>query len=101
MDFQVKCINLHPDDMKIERKNGKAIYVFNGKENFTRYTVFNPAGEIIHIKNFEQGSDYGLSPIEAGSEAIGMALAQDEFAGSFFKNGAVLSGVIEMDSTPY
>ena len=31
-----------------------------------------------------------LSPIEAGSEAIGSAIAQDEFAGSFFKNGAVL-----------
>ena len=39
-------------------------------------------------------------PIEAGSEAIGSAIAQDEFSGSFFKNGAVLSGVIEMDSTP-
>ena len=49
---------------------------------------FNPSGEIIHIKNFEQGSDLGLSPIEAGSEAIGSALAQDEFAG-ILQNGAV------------
>ena len=98
--FPSEVYNLHPDDITIERKNSKAIYIYNGKENFTRYTVFNPAGEIIHIKNFEQGSDLGLSPIEAGSEAIGSALAQDEFSGSFFKNGAVLSGVIEMDSTP-
>ena len=98
--FPSEVFNLHPDDVQIERKNGKAIYTFNGKENFTRFTTFNPAGEIIHIKNFEQGSDLGLSPIEAGSEAIGSALAQDEFSGSFFKNGAVLSGVIEMDSTP-
>ena len=98
--FPSEVFNLHPDDVQIKRKNGKAIYTFNGKENFTRFTTFNPAGEIIHIKNFEQGSDLGLSPIEAGSEAIGSALAQDEFSGSFFKNGAVLSGVIEMDSTP-
>ena len=98
--FPSEVFNLHPDDITIERKNGKAIYTFNGKETFTRFTTFNPAGEIIHIKNFEQGSDLGLSPIEAGSEAIGSALAQDEFSGSFFKNGAVLSGVIEMDSTP-
>ena len=98
--FPSEVFNLHPDDITIERKNGKAIYTFNGKETFTRFTTFNPAGEIIHIKNFEQGSDLGLSPIEAGSEAIGMALAQDEFSGSFFRNGAVLSGVIEMDSTP-
>ena len=98
--FPSEVFNLHPDDITIERKNGKAIYTFNGKETFTRFTTFNPAGEIVHIKNFEQGSDLGLSPIEAGSEAIGMALAQDEFSGSFFRNGAVLSGVIEMDSTP-
>ena len=98
--FPSEVYNLHPDDIQIDRKNGKAIYTFNGKETFTRYTTFNPAGEIIHIKNFEQGSDLGLSPIEAGSEAIGSALAQDEFSGSFFRNGAVLSGVIEMDSTP-
>ena len=98
--FPSEVFNLHPDDITIERKNGKAIYTFNGKDTFTRFTTFNPAGEIVHIKNFEQGSDLGLSPIEAGSEAIGMALAQDEFSGSFFRNGAVLSGVIEMDSTP-
>ena len=98
--FPSEIYNLHPDDITIERKNGKAVYVFNGKETFTRYTNMNPAGQIVHIKNFEQGSDYGLSPIEAGSEAIGSAIAQDEFSGSFFKNGAVLSGVIEMDSTP-
>ena len=29
-----------------------------------------------------------------------MALAQEEFAGKFFNNGAVLSGVIEMNSSP-
>jgi len=98
--FPSSLYNLHPDDVMIERKNGKAIYTYNGKEKFTRYTVLNPSGEIVHIKNFEQGSDYGLSPIEAGSEAIGSALAQDEFAGTFFRNGAVLSGVIEMNSTP-
>jgi len=98
--FPSSLYNLHPDDVQIERKGGKAVYTYNGKEKFTRYTVLNPSGEIVHIKNFEQGSDYGLSPIEAGSEAIGSALAQDEFAGTFFKNGAVLSGVIEMNSTP-
>ena len=98
--FPSEIYNLHPDDIEIKRKNGKAVYVFNGKETFTRYTSMNPAGEIVHIKNFEQGSDLGLSPIEAGQEAIGIALAQDEFAGRFFQNGAVLSGVIEMDSSP-
>ena len=98
--FPSELYNLHPDDVYFNETATTEIYTYNGKEKFTRYTVLNPAGEIVHIKNFEQGSDYGLSPIEAGSEAIGSALAQDEFAGTFFKNGAVLSGVIEMSSTP-
>ena len=98
--FPSEVYNIHPDDMDIENKNGKKIYIFNGKKNYTRYTSMNPSGEIVHIKNFEQGSDFGLSPIEAGAEAIGNVLAQEEFAGTFFNNGAVLSGVIEMDSTP-
>ena len=90
---------MHPDDVEVNRKNGKSIYTFNDKQ-YQRYTVFNPAGDIVHIKHFEQGSELGLSPIDAGKEAIGMALAQEEFAGKFFNNGAVLSGVIEMNSSP-
>ena len=60
----------------------ESIYTFNDKQ-YQRYTVFNPAGDIVHIKHFEQGSELGLSPIDAGKEAIGMALAQEEFAGKF------------------
>ena len=97
--FPSEVYNLHPDDVDIARKKGTAVYSFNGQD-FNRYTSMTPAGEIVHIKNFEQGSDKGLSPIEAGAEAIGSALAQDEFAGRFFSNGAVLSGVIEMDTSP-
>ena len=97
--FPSEVYNLHPDDVEVTRKNGKSVYTFNDKA-YQRYTVFNPAGEIVHIKHFEQGSELGLSPIDAGREAIGSALAQEEFAGKFFNNGAVLSGVIEMNSSP-
>ena len=84
----------------LTENKGEAIYTYDGKKSYKRYTALTPDGDIVHIKNFEQGSDYGLSPIEAGAEAIGISLASDEFAGRFFSNGAVLSGVIEMDSTP-
>ena len=90
MDFLVRFITCIQMTLSLKEKMGKQFIYFNGKETFTRYTNMNPAGQIVHIKNFEQGSDYGLSPIEAGSEAIGSAIAQDEFSGSFFKNGAVL-----------
>ena len=44
------------------------------EKSYKRYTTLTPDGDIVHIKNFEQGSDYGLSPIEAGAEAIGISL---------------------------
>lgn len=100
LGFPKQLFNLHPDYVTIDRKNGEAIYTYDGKKSYKRYTTLTPQGDIIHIKNFEQGSDYGLSPIEAGAESIGISLASEEFAGRFFQNGAVMSGVIEMDSTP-
>jgi len=100
LGFPKQLYNLHPEYVSIDRKNGEAIYTYDGKKSYKRYTTLTPDGDIIHIKNFEQGSEYGLSPIEAGAEAIGISLASDEFAGRFFSNGAVLSGVIEMNSTP-
>lgn len=100
LGFPKQVFNLHPDFVSIERKNGEAIYTYDGKKSYKRYTTLTPDGDIVHIKNFEQGSEKGLSPIEAGAEAIGIQLASEEFAGRFFSNGAVLSGVIEMQSTP-
>lgn len=40
----------------------------------------------------------GLSPIEAGKEAIGAALALQEYGATFFKNDATPPYIIEMDN---
>ena len=100
LGFPKQVYNLHPDFVSVDRKDGYICYTYDGKKTYKKYSSLTPDGDIIHIKNFEQGSDYGLSPIEAGAEAIGISLASEEFAGRFYQNGAVLSGVIEMDSTP-
>lgn len=51
---------------------------------------------IIHIPWMVQaGKKRGLNPIEAAKQGLGIALASDEFVGSYFGNGAILSGVIE------
>lgn len=51
---------------------------------------------IIHIPWLvPAGKKRGLNPIEAAKQGLGVALAADEFVGSYFGNGAVLSGVIE------
>ena len=73
----------------IERK-WESRFIFNGKETFTD-TQYESSWSDCSYKTLNR-IRLGLSPIEAGSEAIGSAVAQDEFSGSFFKNG-ILSGV--------
>lgn len=42
---------------------------------------------------------YCVSPIKASAESLGIAKAADMYAGSFFGNGTVVSGVLETDAT--
>lgn len=51
---------------------------------------------IIHIPwMVPAGKKRGINPIEAARQGLGITLAGDEFVGSYFGNGAILSGVIE------
>lgn len=52
--------------------------------------------EIIYIPwMVPPGKKRGVNPIEYAKQGLGIALASDEFVGSYFGNGAILSGVIE------
>lgn len=52
--------------------------------------------EVIHIKAFSVG-DVGLSPIGVARQAIGTALAADEYAARFFANDARPGGLIQFE----
>lgn len=61
--------------------------------------------EIVHMPWMVQpGKHRGLNPIQAAAQGLGIAIAADKFVGSYFGNGAILSGVIEFplgsDPTP-
>lgn len=51
--------------------------------------------DVLHIKGLSTNGLLGLDLIEKAREPIGLALALQEFAAKFFKNGANLSGVLE------
>jgi HK97 family phage portal protein len=54
-------------------------------------------GKLLHIKGITRpGSMKGLSPVEAARQSLGVGLAEQDFHGNFFKNGATLSAVIEV-----
>jgi HK97 family phage portal protein len=83
---QVRALTLlAPERMTVRRnpEDWSLEYVYSdprGRETFT-------ADEIWHLRAFGVGGDLGLSPIQYGRQALGMAIATDEAAGRTFANG--------------
>ena len=83
---------LLPDKMKVERsENGEVYYLYTseGKEYLLRNT------EVLHIPGLGFDGLIGYSPIAMAKNAIGMALATEEYGAKFFANGANPGGVLE------
>jgi HK97 family phage portal protein len=52
-------------------------------------------GKLLHIKGIVRpGQLKGLSPIEAARQSIGLGLAAQQFAGTFYANGVTMSGYV-------
>jgi len=71
-------------------------FVNGGKD--TQYKLTNgktiPGRDIIHLKGFSNGSLFGFTPIKYGKEAIGMAIAMEQYGAAFFGNGANPNGIL-------
>ena len=88
----VALYRLLPDKMKVERsENGEIYYIYNseGKDYLLRNT------EVLHIPGLGFDGLIGYSPIAMAKNAIGMALATEEYGAKFFSNGANPGGVLE------
>ncbi len=60
-----------------------------------------PDRDLFRLRGFTPfGGLVGLSPIRLGRDAIGLALAQERSASSYFKNGARPSGILSTEQTP-
>jgi len=99
LGFPEEMVLLHPDDVNVQRKNGKVTYEIKGDLHFS---YLNSAdGDIVHIKGYSQPSSLvGLSPIEQLKETIGLTAATEKFGGNFFKNNSVTNAIIELDNQP-
>lgn len=77
---------LDPDKVTVERIDGKMFYRFNDSG---RERVYD-AAEIIDIPFMMKPDLCGhFGPLSAGKEAIGLALAVQEYSARFFANGGV------------
>jgi HK97 family phage portal protein len=82
------------------RQNGYLQYVFEDGTLVTPHTPRNPSGDLVVVKGFDGGGDYGLDPImNVAKQAVGLGLATEEFGGRFFGQGQQPSGVIEANGS--
>ena len=91
---------LMPDRMQVDRdKLGNLYYQYTKRDGDTNTlkgtTVILDPSEVLHIPGLGFDGLVGYSPIAMAKNAIGMAIACEEFGASFFANGAAPSGVLE------
>ena len=83
---------LLPDRMTVDRTTEGQLYFEYRKD--TGYVILRPE-DILHIPGLGFDGLVGYSPIAMAKNAIGMAIATEEYGGKFFANGASPGGVLE------
>jgi HK97 family phage portal protein len=86
---------LLPSKMEVNRAaNGELVYTYR-RDDPSYSTVTLRRYEVLHIPGLGFDGLIGYSPIAMAKNAIGMALATEEYGASFFSNGAQPGGVLE------
>jgi HK97 family phage portal protein len=84
---------LDPTKVKVQRRSdGDVEYLFDNRITIARE-------DMLHITEIKRpGALRGISRIEQVKDTLGIAAAMDEFAGRFFGQGSVTSGILETPS---
>lgn len=95
---------LMPNKMTVSRdETGQLYYTYQKfqeelpKDN--TYTVTLHPSDVLHIPGLGFDGLVGYSPIAMAKNAIGLAIATEEYGSKFFANGAAPSGVLEHPGT--
>ena len=91
---------LLPNRMEVDRADsGALVYTYrlnSGDPQYKRQnTLTLGADDVLHIPGLGYDGLIGYSPIAMAKNAIGMALATEEYGATFFANGANPGGVLE------
>lgn len=75
-------------EMTVRRERGQLLYITGSGDILT-------ADRVIHLLGVTYNAIVGLSPIQQQMNALGLAVAVEQFGSKFFANGASLNGVFE------
>ncbi len=95
---------LMPDRMSVERDNKGILYykytkIAEDAQTMEGTTVYLDASDVLHIPGLGFDGLVGYSPIAMAKNAIGLAIAAEEYGSKFYANGAAPSGVLEHPGT--
>ena len=95
---------LMPNKMSVDRdENGKLYYTYTRSDcepnAMNGSSVVLEPKDVLHIPALGFDGLVGYSPIAMAKNAIGLAIATEEFGSKFFANGAAPSGVLEHPGT--
>ena len=95
---------LMPNKMSVDRDEYGQLYYTYQRSNdeastMTGSTVILRPSDVLHIPGLGFDGLVGYSPIAMAKNAIGMAIACEEYGAKFFANGATPGGVLEHPST--
>ena len=95
---------LMPNRMSVDRdKHGQLYYIYTRASDeaptMNGMTVLLPPSDVLHIPGLGFDGLVGYSPIAMAKNAIGLAIATEEYGAKFFANGAAPSGVLEHPGT--
>ena len=95
---------LMPNKMSVDRdENGRLYYTYyRGSDEAMKsrdFAVILQPSDVLHIPGLGFDGLVGYSPIAMAKNAIGMAIACEEYGAKFFANGAAPGGVLEHPGT--
>ena len=102
-----EIVALYPlmaNKMQVDRdENGQLYYIYTRSSDEAKtmegVTVYLSPRDVLHIPGLGFDGLVGYSPIAMAKNAIGLAMATEEYGAKFFANGAAPSGVLEHPGT--
>ena len=96
--FADQLVPLHPDSVRVERLTNRRLrYRISELGGASRDL---PPERVFHLRGLSSDGITGRSVLSMARDSFGMALAQDQFAASYFSNGATPSGVLKYPQAP-